>query len=151
MATHTDACQGHPRPSLLARFPRVTGAAVGAATLLSHYFLTPTASLAFAAVVIGMIGGIYFGFAVVNGSPRHQAIEFGVAGTFAIAGMVGLLAWPLLLPAAYVAHAGWDLAHHNRARLALVAIPQWYVPWCAIIDVVAGAGLFLIFTTRGLI
>ena len=37
------------------------------------------ASVAFAAILIALIAGIYFGFAVVNGSQRDQLVEFNVA------------------------------------------------------------------------
>ena len=49
---------------------------------------------------------------------------------------------------AYFAHGLWDLAHPNRARLSLVAIPQWYVPWCIVIDVIIGARLLAIWTAK---
>ncbi|CAN5857965.1 hypothetical protein BH24GEM1_BH24GEM1_00710 [soil metagenome] len=140
-----------PNPSIFARRPVVTGIVVGAALLLPHAFLPPQASLGLAAIVIALIAGIYFGFAATNGSGREQMIEFTVTGLFAVAGLLGLLHWPLLLPLAYVAHAGWDLAHHNRARLSLVAIPQWYVPWCVVIDVIVGAGLLAIWRRDGIL
>jgi hypothetical protein len=129
----------------------LTGVAIGVATLVPHAFLPADASVAFAAIVIALIAGIYFGFAVVNGSPRDQFVEFNVAGLFLLAGLLGLLAWPLLLPIAYFAHALWDFAHHRRLRLPLVAIPSWYPPWCVIIDVIVGAGLLVIWRSHGLI
>lgn len=137
--------------SLFEKRPLLTGVAVGVATLLPHAFLAPQASLSFAAVLIALIAGIYFGFAVVNGSARDQFVEFNVAGLFAVAGLLGLLLWPMLLPLAYFGHALWDLAHHNRSRLSLVAIPQWYVPWCIVIDVIIGAGLLVIWTNDGIL
>lgn len=151
MSTLSSHSHDHPHSSAFSRHPVLTSIAVGVGTLLPHAFLSPQASLAFAAVVIALVAGIYFGFAVVNGSGRQQMIEFNVAGAFAVAGLLGLLYWPMLLPIAYFAHAGWDLAHHNRSRLSLVAIPQWYVPWCVIIDVIVGAGLLLIWRSHGLI
>ena len=141
----------HAHPSAFSRRPILTGIAVGIASLAPHAFLTPQASLGFAAVLIALIAGIYFGFAVMNGSARDQFVEFNVSGVFAVAGLLGLLFWPVLLPLAYFGHALWDLAHHNRARLALVAIPQWYVPWCVVIDVIVGAGLLVIWGGKGLI
>ncbi|WP_447750346.1 DUF6010 family protein [Sphingopyxis fribergensis] len=133
------------------RRPVVTGIAVGIGSLLPHAFLSAQASLGFAAVLIALIAGIYFGFAVMNGSPRDQFVEFNVSGIFAVSGLLGLLYWPLLLPLAYFGHAAWDLAHHNRWRLPLVAIPRWYVPWCVIIDVIVGTGLLIIWRGDGLI
>ena len=141
----------HRHTSIFSERPILTGVAVGAASLLPHFFLSPEASLALAAIFIALIAGIYFGFAVVNGSHRDQLVEFNVTGLFAISGLVGLLLWPLLLPIAYFAHALWDCAHHNRARLSLVAIPQWYVPWCVVIDVIIGAGLLVLWRSHGLI
>jgi hypothetical protein len=152
MSTVTDAAAHRPHtPSLFARRPLLTGLGVGIASLLPHAFLPPQASLGFAALLVALIAGVYFGFAVTNGAPRDQFVEFGVAGLFLVAALLGLLRWPLLLPLAYLAHAAWDLAHHNKARLALVAIPTWYVPWCAVIDVVIGAGLLRVWRQDGLI
>ena len=147
----------HPHPvesahaSLFSRHPLATGIAVGIVSLLPHAFFPAQVSLGFAAVLIALIGGIYFGFAVVNGTAREQLIEFTVAGLFATAGLLGLLYSPIVLPLAYFAHAAWDLAHHNRAKFALVAIPQWYVPWCVVIDVIIGAGMLIIWGRQGLV
>ena len=74
-----------------------------------------------------------------------------MTGLFALAAVLGLLLWPLLLPIAYFAHALWDFAHHNRLSLPLVAIPRWYVPWCVVIDVIVGAGLIVIWRGHGII
>ena len=137
--------------SVFSERPVLTGVVVGMVSLLPHFFLSPQASLGFAAVFIGLIAGVYFGFAVVNGSGHDQLVEFNVTGLFAVSGLLGLLLWPLLLPIAYFAHAGWDLAHHNRARLSLVEIPQWYVPWCVVIDVIIGMGLLVVWRNYGLI
>jgi hypothetical protein len=151
MAASPTDLHDHAHSSPFSRRPILTGIAVGIASLLPHAFLSAQASLAFAAILIALIAGIYFGFAVVNGSSRHQWIEFNVAGLFAVAGLLGLLYWPVLLAIAYFAHAAWDFAHHNRSRLSLVAIPQWYVPWCVVIDVIVGAGLLVIWHRNGVL
>jgi hypothetical protein len=152
MAIVKTALDESPRaPSLFAKYPLTTSIAVGVATLVPHAFFTPEASRAFAAIVIALIAGIYFGFGVVNGSPRQQFVEFSVTGLFATAALLGFLLWPILLPVAYLTHALWDFAHHNRARLSLVAIPTWYVPWCVIIDLIVGAGLRWMWRAHGLL
>ena len=140
-----------PGASVFAKRPVLTGVFVGIGSLAPHFFLSPEASLGFAAVLIALIGGIYFGFAVTRGSPRDQFVEFSVAGLFAVAGLVGLLGAPIVLPLAYIAHALWDLAHHNRWRLPLVSIPRWYVPWCAVIDVIIGIGLLVVWSGKGIL
>ena len=137
--------------SLFARRPLLTGVLVGIGSLAPHFFLPPEASLGFAAVLIGLIAGIYFGFAVSSGSPRDQFVEFNVSGAFAIAAILGMLVAPVILPLAYFGHALWDLAHHNRWKLSLVSIPQWYVPWCVVIDVIVGAGLLTIWSAHGIL
>jgi hypothetical protein len=147
----TEHVHAHPAPSLFAKRPLLTGVAVGIVSLAPHAFLPPEASLGFAAVLIALIAGVYFGFAVMNGSGRDQFVEFSITGLFTVAGLLGLLFWPILLPLAYFAHALWDFAHHNRAKLPLVAIPQWYVPWCVVIDVIVGLGLLIIWRIDGLI
>ena len=137
--------------SVFARRPILTAVLVGVGSLAPHFFLSAQASLGFSAVLIGLIAGIYFGFAVTRGSPRDQFVEFNVSGAFAVAGMIGLLVAPIVLPLAYFGHALWDLAHHNRWKLPLVSIPQWYVPWCVIIDVIVGAGLLLLWRANGIL
>jgi hypothetical protein len=137
--------------SVLARRPILTGVGVGVASLAPHFFLPPEASLGFAAVLVALIAGVYFGFAVMNGSARDQFVEFNVTGGFTVAALLGLLLWPILLPLAYFGHGLWDLAHHNRARLSLVRIPRWYVPWCVVIDVIIGTGLLVIWTGTGIL
>ena len=82
---------------------------------------------------------------------RDQLVEFNVTGLFAVTGLLGLLWQPILLPLAYFGHALWDIAHHNRARLSLVAIPQWYVPWCVVIDVIVGTGLLVVWSNHGIL
>ena len=141
----------HTNASVFARRPIATGIIVGLGSVSPHFFLPPQASLGFAAVLVALIAGIYFGFAVINGSPRNQFVEFSIAGAFAVAGLLGLLLWPILLPLAYFGHALWDFAHHNRTRLSLVAVPQWYVPWCIVIDVIIGIGLLAVWSDRGIL
>jgi hypothetical protein len=141
----------HRNASAFAKRPMLTGVTVGVGSLAPHFFLSAEASLGFAAVLIGLIAGIYFGFAVMNGTVRDQFVEFMVAGLFAVSAIFGLLLWPILLPLAYLGHGLWDLAHHNKSRLSLVAIPQWYVPWCAVIDVIIGAGLIAMWNANGIL
>jgi hypothetical protein len=151
MSTLTSYAHDQQHPSVFARRPILTAIVIGAGSLLPHAFLPREASLGLAAILIALIAGIYFGFVVVNGSGCDQLVELNVTSIFAVAGLLGMLCWPLLLPIAYLSHAGWDLAHHDRARLSLVAVPQWYVPWCVVIDVIIGAGLFVIWRADGIL
>jgi hypothetical protein len=137
--------------SIFARYPISTGIALGVFALVPHFFLSPEMSLAFAAVLLGIVAGVYFGFAVWKGSNFQQQVEFNVASLFGAAALIGIGISPWFLPAGYLAHGLWDVAHHNRAMLSLVAIPQWYIPWCAIIDVIIGTGLIAIWHWNGVL
>jgi hypothetical protein len=137
--------------SIFARMPVITAIVVGTLSLAPHLFLSREVSLAFAAVLVGIIAGVYFGFAVVNGSNRQQLIELNVASAFGIAAILGSTLSPWFLPVSYLAHGAWDVAHHNSSRLRLVSIPQWYIPWCVVIDVIVGVGLIAIWSSKGLI
>jgi hypothetical protein len=66
--------------SIFSERPIATAIAVGIATLIPHLFLPPALSLALAAIVMGMVAGVYFGFAVMRGDNFQQQIEFNVAG-----------------------------------------------------------------------
>lgn len=135
----------------LATSPAATAVALSAASIAPHLFLPRAASLGFAAVLLGVIAGVYFGFAVMKGALRDQLVELIVSCLFALAALLGLTMSPIILPAAYVTHAVWDFAHHNRSNLRLVAVPQWYVPWCASIDMIIAAGLCLIWLHTGIL
>jgi hypothetical protein len=147
---HSAAADGAHR-SIFSQLPVATGVAVGLISLAPHFFLSPELSLAFAAILLGVIAGVYFGFAVMRGSNFQQQIEFNVTGLFMVAALlgVGVSAW--FFPIAYLAHGLWDFAHHNRAKLDLVAIPQWYIPWCVVIDVIIGLGLIAIWHWNGVL
>jgi hypothetical protein len=139
------------RTSIFSRFPIETGVAVGIATLLPHPFLPPDLSLSLAAIVVGMVAGVYFGFAVMRGDNFQQQVEFNVALLFVIAAVFGIWVSPWFIPAAFLAHGLWDYAHHNSVNLRLVSIPQWYIPWCVIIDAIVGLGLIAIWYWNGVL
>lgn len=103
--------------SLFSEHLYATGIALGLFALVPHSFLSPEMSLAFAAILLGIVAGVYFGFAVMKGSNFQQQVEFNVTGLFGTAALLGIGVSPWFIPAAYLAHAVWDAAHHNRAKL----------------------------------
>jgi hypothetical protein len=137
--------------SIFSRAPVATGIAVGVATLVPHLFLPPAISLALAAIVLGIVAGVYFGFAVMRGDNFQQQVEFNVALLFAVAALLGVWVSPWFIPAAFLAHGLWDFAHHNSVNSRLVAIPQWYIPWCVVIDAIVGFGLIAIWYWNGVL
>lgn len=97
------------------------------------------------------MAGVYFGFGVMRGNNVQQQIEFNVSFLFAFAALLGLGISPWFIPAAFLADGLWDFAHHNSVNSRLVSIPQWYIPWCVIIDVIVGLVLIVIWQWNGVL
>lgn len=107
-----------------------------------HLLLPEDASYAGAAIVLGMIAGIYIGFAVVANRLDQILLQLFVALGFAGFALIAWMTNPIWIAAGYVAHGLWDAAHHFR--LSKVAFPRWYIPLCAVYDILAGLGLAVI-------
>ncbi|RIV41615.1 hypothetical protein D2L64_00885 [Micromonospora radicis] len=108
---------------------------------------TPTALGAYTLLVLPI------GYLVI-GTVRRQ---WGVPGNLRTQ-LGGLTAWSALalvavvlggtagrwlVAAGWLAHAGWDLAHHRSRRV----VPRGYAEWCAVIDAVLGVTIVLALTT----
>ncbi|MEQ8968348.1 MAG: DUF6010 family protein [Azospirillaceae bacterium] len=132
---------------LFARHPYLTGGAIGLASLPVHALLPVAASVDLAAVLLAVIAGAYIGFAVRVGRSATIGFEMAGAVTFALAALAGLWWSPWAIPAVYVLHGAWDLMHrHHRLR---AVVPRWYVPFCIVVDVLAGGGLAAIWLAKG--
>lgn len=131
--------------ALVGRSPARIGGLFALATLPVHLLLTQAASHHLAAVVLGVVAGIYVGFALQDGRLRVLALEASVAMLFVAAALAGLWTSAWLIPAAYVAHGLWDMAHHRHVSTAM---PAWYVPLCAVYDWIFAAGLTAIWLLR---
>ena len=73
----------HGNASVFAKRPILTGIAVGVGSLAPHFFL-PAGIAQLCGGIDRVIAGIYFGFAVMNGSGRDQFVEFNVTGLFTV-------------------------------------------------------------------
>jgi hypothetical protein len=122
----------------LIRHPARIGAIFAVASLPLHWWLPLPASQQLAALVLGLVAGIYVGFAVVDGRLATFGIEAAVAAAFLAAAVAGLWVSPWLVPAAYAVHGLWDMAHHRHVSTAM---PRWYIPFCAVFDWTFAAGL----------
>lgn len=89
-----------------------------------------------------MIGGVYIGFAVMDGRLSQLILEGVVAIAFVVYAMLALYINPLLLALGYILHGLWDTAHHSP--LFDVKMARWYIPACAAYDIVVGIGLYII-------
>ena len=120
--------------------PHFAGAIVGLSSLPIHLVLGERTSHLFGAFALVFIAAIYIGFAVADGRRMIIAIEGTVASIFFICALASLLTTHWLIPIAYLLHAGWDYAHH----CVDTAMPRWYIPFCAVVDIVIAAGLIII-------
>lgn len=97
----------------------------------------PIHGLQFLAVLLGFIAGAYLGFAVADGSARALVVEAaGITVFLSLAAASLWFASPALLAAGYLAHGGWDIAHHPRAINTTVV--GWYPPFCLVYDILVG-------------
>ena len=122
----------------------VAGAALGAMTLVIPSLLDADDAFGFLAILLGMIAGVYLGFALQDGRRRAFREEYvGLVVHGAIAALALSLREPVLLAVGYFGHAVWDAIHHPRAIDTV--IPRWYVPLCLGYDTVVGAYILLRF------
>ncbi len=113
------------------------GAVLGLVGLVLPALLPRADALAFLAVFLGMVAGVYLGFALVDGRPSIFGAEYlGLVcfGALAVSGLT--LDRPVLLALGYIAHAGWDAVHPHGLDTRM---PWWYVPMCIGFDLVFGA------------
>jgi hypothetical protein len=96
-----------------ARSPAGIGAQLAVATIPLHLLLTKTQSEQFAAALLAVIGAIYIGFGLQQGSRRQIVTELTVATVFIAAALAAIGSTPWIIPFAYVVHGIWDYAHHE--------------------------------------
>jgi hypothetical protein len=66
------------------------------------------------------------------------ALGFGAVAMAAVA--VDPIAARYVLAAGWLAHAGWDVAHHRIGRV----VPRWYAETCLVADLVLAAALLTV-------
>jgi len=141
MTDITQSASDNPIYNWVKGHPYATGSLLVALTLPVHALVPHEVSVALAAIMMGMIAGVYFGFALMDGRDGIIGIEVGMALIFCAAALAGLLINPLIMAATYFAHGLWDMAHHNRVSTRM---PRFYIPACMIFDWIAAVGLALI-------
>jgi len=128
--------------------PVLAGVVFSALLLPLHWLLPHEASVTMAAVVMGVIAGVYIGYGFADGRSDRIGIEFLAALAFGAGGLLGALWQPWVICAVLVLHGLWDLAHHRSAKGDPqgfgAKIPLYYIPLCLAVDWVVAAGLFTI-------
>ncbi|HEU5156213.1 MAG TPA: hypothetical protein VFU43_04400 [Streptosporangiaceae bacterium] len=128
------------RSVLLRRWPTWLGVAL-IVPLVATGLLTEFAE----GIVVSAV--IYWIWGAVRGQlwrPGWLTLETaGVAGFGAVT-LAALSMNPgparYLLAAGWLAHAGWDIAHHRADRI----VPRWYAECCAVVDVLLAAAIVVL-------
>lgn len=128
----------------LARHPLPLAGLLALVTLPLHLVLPHALSVTLAGTVLALVGGIYIGFALLDGRPVVLVRECAAAVAFMLFAAVSATFAPALLPLGYIAHGLWDAAHHDHGLD--LAMPRGYVPLCAVYDALAGIGLWTIWS-----
>jgi hypothetical protein len=94
------------------------------------------------AVVMSMVYGVYFGFAVKSGSSRDLAIEVVFILIGLTAAVLSVQSGGIYLAVGLLLHGVWDLLHHPKWHVVgTPGVPLWYIPFCAIYDIGAAIAI----------
>ena len=95
----------------------------------------------FFVVTLGVIAGIYVGFAITNSNWTGVFIEFLGANIFTGIAIYALNEnWhgngAVALAGGYFLHGVWDMLHHSNWRILKTPVNSWYPPFCSLYDVI---------------
>ncbi len=102
--------------------------------------LAPETGRAFAAVLLGALGGVYLGGALRSGSKGEVALTAVAAVCCACLGVYGLFGPAWIIPSGFLLHGAWDWTHHAMDRRT---VGRWWPPFCALYDVIVGVYLLI--------
>lgn len=121
----------------------IAGAALGGVGLVVPALLSDRDAFGFFAVFLGVIAGVYLGFALSDGRLSTFGAENVGLGTYGALAILSLtLNKPLLLVVGYIGHGLWDAIHPHAIDTRM---PWWYVPLCIGFDLVFGIYIFVRF------
>jgi hypothetical protein len=92
------------------------------------------------------VAGYYVLFAAMAASGPVLAAEIIAAGVFVLFAAIGFRTSLWLVAAALAGHGVFDFVHHHF--IANPGVPEWWPGFCMTFDVVAGAYLAVLLTTR---
>ena len=115
--------------------PVVGGLVVGLSISFPHLLMPFDVSVAVASLTLVFIAGIYVGFAIANGREHAFMTEASVAISFSVLALAGIAFSAWIIPIGLIAHAVWDFLHHRKSHM-LADIPEWYIPFCIVVDLV---------------
>lgn len=128
----------------------IMGTAAAAGFTVVAVVLERPQSTAVLAALLAMIYGVYLGFALVDGRRTVLIAE----SLFVAVGMAftvcGWLYGPTWIAIGLLLHGLWDILHHHpRPRLGAKTVPRWYVPFCAVADILGATAIFAVICVNG--
>ena len=104
----------------------------------------PSRSTPILATFLAMIYGVYLGFALVSGSVQELLIEVSFVAVGIVLTISGLIFGPVWIAVGLLLHGLWDIAHHHKLLwLGVGTVPRWYIPFCAVADILGAAAIFV--------
>lgn len=141
IAVEADRAVGQESPERHSlRGPVLWGLAIGAAQAASPLLLRWVEPATLQAIFLGLIAGVYIGFAVADGRPTVIAVEVAVASVFVLIATVAVTATAWLL---VIGYAGHGLKDYWQDRRQFVANTRWWPPFCAAVDWLVAAVLIV--------
>lgn len=123
----------------------VTMGVVGAVGFLAVVVIfEPARSTPILATFLAMIYGVYLGFALVGSSIQELLVEVSFVAVGIALTISGLLFGPVWIAVGLLLHGLWDIVHHQKLLwLGVGTVPRWYVPFCAVADILGVAAIFV--------
>lgn len=136
----------------LKRHPIQSGIAFGVVLSTGFYVLPPQKSKLASSIFIGIMGGVYWGFAVCNGKTKHVAQETIISSIYTFIAIY-LLEKQINLNPQYIGigialHGVYDLLQHFKIMPYNDHVPYQYGLTCAVADVIIGASVYLLWIKR---
>ncbi len=114
----------------------ITGALLAIGSIVTLMLMPRPYAREILAIVLAGLGGFYAGLGLAAADPKKFSIQAGVSVIFVALSLAGLWLSPRFLALGFLAHAGWDTAHHPS--LLNIFVPAWYVPTCLAYDILVG-------------
>ena len=123
--------------------PALAGAALALFTTGVVFALPDGSALAFLAILLAVIAGVYIGIGLMVSDRFLVTLETVVGVFFGFLALTGLLLSPAILALGFFLHGLWDLAHHPRYLRS--PGPWWYKPLCITYDWLVAALIIIRF------
>ena len=131
--------------------PIQSGVAFGMMLSTGFWVMPPQKSKLASSIFIGVMGGVYWGFAVCKGKTKHVIQETVATTIYMNISMYVLQEMeynPEYIGIGIAAHGIYDLLQHFQIMPYNDHVPYSYGLSCAVADIIIGASVYLLWTQR---